>query len=92
MIVVFVGAVGAGGALSYMLGQIRPVFGSARTLRKFAELPVLGSVSFAWPERLRAEQMAEMKRFGLSFSALFLVFIALSVIEKLGPGIYFSIS
>jgi len=91
MAVILFGSLGAGVVFVYLLAQLRPVFTSSRTLREIAELPVLGAVSYAWPERLQIDQRAELRRFGLSMSTLVAVFVLLSALEQFGPGIHFTL-
>jgi capsular polysaccharide biosynthesis protein len=50
----FLLSVGVGGATAVVLGKLHPVFSSARALKEFAELPVLGSISVM---RDRAERL-----------------------------------
>jgi polysaccharide chain length determinant protein (PEP-CTERM system associated) len=84
---VFMVALGAGAAACYLLAQVRPVFNNAQSLREFAELPVLGTVTNAWP----AAERSALRRsiLGYSFAAL-LLFVAMggvAAIEVLGPGL-----
>src|SRR5690606_30558344 len=85
---VFLASLGVGGALCYLLAQLKPVFGSVRSLREHLELPVLGTVSHAWQDR----QLRERKRKVLAFAApavgIVIVFLALVGVEALGPGLH----
>ncbi|MFQ3623818.1 MAG: XrtA system polysaccharide chain length determinant [Acetobacteraceae bacterium] len=65
---VLLGALGAGGALALLLGQLDSSFYSLRDLRQLG-LPVLGAVSSADPPRLRGAIIAFSVPVGLLFLA-----------------------
>jgi hypothetical protein len=48
---VFMAALGAGGALCWLLAQLSPVFANARILREICGLPVIGTISYAQSRR-----------------------------------------
>ena len=60
--IVLFGAFAAGGALAFVLSQLRPVFITRQTLREITGLPILGSVNQAWgpkeERRIRARHRA----------------------------------
>jgi hypothetical protein len=85
---VFVAALGAGGALCYGVAQLRPVFGNARSLKSFAQLPVLGTVTNAWPAAQRVAFHRSVLRFSAVFALLLVVFVGVVGIEIIGPGIH----
>jgi polysaccharide chain length determinant protein (PEP-CTERM system associated) len=86
---VLVVALGAGGGLSYVLSQWRPVFSSAQALRDLTGLPVLGSVS-----RVHLDPHAEKQRrfalvsFSAAVAALVVVIGSAALYELVGPGIH----
>ena len=56
IVAAFLGALGAGGAVAYLMSLLNPVFVNTRELSGVAGLPVLGSVSVAWRAKHRATQ------------------------------------
>lgn len=84
---VFGAAIAAGAALCYLLAQIRPVFGSPAALRQLTGLPVLGAVSYAWPERFRARRWWSLAAYVAASICLFAAFGALAGIEVAGSGL-----
>jgi hypothetical protein len=84
--IVFVASLMAGAGLCYALAQLRPIFSSATALQQFAELPVLGVVTNAWP----AHEQARYRRSVLAFSGacclLILALIGITGIELLASG------
>jgi polysaccharide chain length determinant protein (PEP-CTERM system associated) len=81
---VFMAALGAGGALCWLLSQLSPVFTSASILREVCGLPVLGTVSYAAP--LSRWRGLSVVGFAAALGALTMLFGAAVVVE-LGPGI-----
>jgi polysaccharide chain length determinant protein (PEP-CTERM system associated) len=75
MLVLFVLCVGlgCGGALAFLLHQIKPVFMSTRSLHSITRLPVLGSVRRTWADRRRVARYKEIIRFGAAAFCLILV-------------------
>ncbi|MCG5501050.1 XrtA system polysaccharide chain length determinant [Ectothiorhodospira lacustris] len=82
---------GLGGGLAFLIGQLRPVFDSRRSLNKVTGFPVLGTVSLlASPKRLMRERI-ELISFagvgGLLVAAYFAVVAAggihLSIVARL---------
>jgi capsular polysaccharide biosynthesis protein len=55
LMVLFAG-LGLGGALAYLLHQLKPVFSSARQLTAHTGLPVLGVVSMTWLDKYQAQE------------------------------------
>jgi len=84
---VFLAAVGAAGGLCYLLAQLKPVFHSSTALRTQVGLPVLGVVSYAWPQQVSARRIRSLVLFGAAGSFLLVAFAALLAVETLGPGI-----
>jgi hypothetical protein len=87
--VVLVAALGGGAGLSYVLAQLRPVFGSARALREISGFPVLGSVSrvFVDPQVVAKQRLARVS-FGLAMVGLVLLFSGVAAYELAGPGVH----
>jgi len=68
---VFVGGLGAGGALGLLLFLIKPTFDTRRSLTEMTGLPVLGSVSMVWTSAQVRQRRAKIVLFGLFGAALF---------------------
>ncbi len=51
-----VAGLGLGGALAYLLHQLKPVFSSSRHLTERTGLPVLGVVSMTWLDKYKAQE------------------------------------
>jgi hypothetical protein len=81
----FMGALGAGGALCWVLSQLSPVFASAAKLREISGLPVIGSISHALPH-LKRRGLA-LASFAAAIGCLTIVFGAAVMVELVGPGI-----
>lgn len=64
---------GVGGAVAYLLSQMRPVFASGNGLAAFTGLPLLGVVSLMWPERQQLVARKSYLRYGLMLGSLVLV-------------------
>ena len=54
--IVIVAGLGLGGALAYLLHQLKPVFSSSRQLTERTGLPVLGVVSMTWLDKYKAQE------------------------------------
>jgi hypothetical protein len=72
---VFVAALGTGAVACWGLAQLRPIFCSAKSLQAFAELPVLGTVTNAWP----ASEKARFRRSVVTFAAAVSLLVAMLV-------------
>jgi polysaccharide chain length determinant protein (PEP-CTERM system associated) len=81
---ILVVALGAGGALTYVLHLMKPVVGSAQGLADLTDLPVLGVVSAAFPAQLAAKARGELLRFVGAGSALGAAFAVVMVLNWLG--------
>ncbi len=82
---VFMAALGAGGALCWLLSQLSPVFASAAILREVCGLPVLGSISHALP--YLKQRTAALAGFAAAMGCLVVVFGAAVMLELVGPGL-----
>jgi polysaccharide chain length determinant protein (PEP-CTERM system associated) len=87
ILAVLIVAVGGGVAVCYGLAQLRPVFTSSKALSSFAELPVLGTVTNAWPALERAAFRQSVVRYSAALALFLLFFISVVGVETLGPGI-----
>lgn len=74
MIAILVIGIGSGGALSYLLHQLKPVFDTVRSLADSTGLPVLGAVSAVWLEKQRTRLRSEYLRYGAVSAALLVAF------------------
>ncbi|HZL96473.1 MAG TPA: XrtA system polysaccharide chain length determinant [Vicinamibacterales bacterium] len=86
---VLVAALGAGGGLSYVLSQLRPVFSTVRELREVSGLPVIGSISRALVDPLLAQKRRfEVATFSAAIGGLVLVIGGVALFELVGSGVH----
>jgi polysaccharide chain length determinant protein (PEP-CTERM system associated) len=86
---VLAAALAAGGGVSYLLAQWRPVFGSSKALRELTGLPVIGSVSRVHLDsRAASRTRFALASFSAAIAALVLVIGGAALYELLGPGIH----
>jgi polysaccharide chain length determinant protein (PEP-CTERM system associated) len=78
---VFVAAMGACAAACYGLAQLRPIFCNAKSLQGFAELPVLGTVTNAWPASEKVRFRRSVIAFAAAASVLFVMLVGVVGIE-----------
>jgi polysaccharide chain length determinant protein (PEP-CTERM system associated) len=89
LLAVLVVALGAGGGLSYVLAQLRPVFSTARALREISGFPVIGSVSRVLLDtRLVHKRYMALASFSVAVVALVLLIGGVALFELVGPGIH----
>lgn len=81
---VFVGALGVGAALAFVLHQLRPVFNSARALGAFTGLQVLGSISMTWLDRQQTEMRRSYTRYAIAALALLLLGAVVLQMSRMG--------
>jgi polysaccharide chain length determinant protein (PEP-CTERM system associated) len=81
---VLIASLGAGGALAYLLHQLRPVFNNTRSLAEITRLPVLGAISMTWMDRRKIESRMRKFAFGAAAAALLLAFTCVLAFQ--GPG------
>lgn len=79
---VFFAALGAGGALAFVLSQVQPRFYTAEELKEFSQLPIVGTVSYRSSTRYRSERRMELAVFSLIFMLLAGAYGGLIVLEK----------
>jgi hypothetical protein len=77
----------AGGALTYLMNQIKPVFHSVRSLAETTGLAVLGAVSRAFEERHRMERRRELLMFSAAMVSLVLGFGVIYFLQGPGPAV-----
>jgi protein tyrosine kinase modulator len=82
--VVLVAAFAVGGGLAFLLHLLRPVVGSARSIAELTGLPVLCTVSEAFPERGRAEVRRQVWRFVATASTLLVGFVVVMLLNRVG--------
>jgi polysaccharide chain length determinant protein (PEP-CTERM system associated) len=63
LVLIWVGAVGAGVGLAYWLHAARPIVGTVRAVNEMTSFPVLGVVSAAFPTHQRARTQLDNLRF-----------------------------
>lgn len=63
-------AIGAGGAATFLLNMLRPVFSGVRQLSEMTGLPVLGAVSMTWIERHDARVRRAVMSIAVAAAAL----------------------
>jgi polysaccharide chain length determinant protein (PEP-CTERM system associated) len=63
-----------GALVCFIASQIRPTFSDARTLREFAGLPLLGTVSLIVSEEMRTKHRKSLIKLGAATSALAAVY------------------
>lgn len=79
--VAFLGALGAGGFLAFLMTQLNPRFFTSDELKEFAQLPIMGVVSMVSNKRQRAERRMELAVFGTMLLGLFAVYGGLMSLE-----------
>ena len=86
-LVVLIVAGGIGGAIAFLLSQIRPVVHDVESLRKVAGVPVLGRISIVTADAKRLTQRADVRRFFGNVVVLGVMLAGLFVMEIAGPGV-----
>jgi polysaccharide chain length determinant protein (PEP-CTERM system associated) len=84
---VFALSLGAGGALCWLLAQLRPVFTSVASLREVCALPVLGTVSQAWEAEHRRRRRIALLGFSAVMACLCALFGVAILLETMGYGL-----
>jgi polysaccharide chain length determinant protein (PEP-CTERM system associated) len=77
-------ALGLGGGLAFIMGQLRPVYYDVVGLRRGTEVPVLGQVTRVWTRKLAVKRKLEVSGFFTATTMLFLLFVSLLVIYQMG--------
>ncbi len=79
-------AVGFG--LTILLALLRPTFVTTQQLREVVGLPVLGSVSMNWVDRVKRQKWREFVQFCGACAGLLLLFAGLIIMEIKGINLY----
>ncbi len=79
-------AVGFG--LTILLALLRPTFVTIQQLREVLDLPVLGSVSMNWVDRVKRQKWREFVQFCGACAGLLLLFAGLVIMEIKGINLY----
>lgn len=74
LLIVLIGALGAGGGVAFLLHQLNPVFHDARTLQRVTDRPVLGTVSLVWLDLQRKQRRGAIASFAMACLGLVAVF------------------
>lgn len=69
-----VGSLLAGALVCLIASQVRPTFSDSRTLREFAGLPILGTVSLIVSDEMRQKKRKSLLKLGAATSALAAVY------------------
>ncbi len=88
MLLALVGSLGAGGALAFLLHQMRPVFITSDMVYRQLGIPVLGVVSMAWTSRAIWQRRRVERVFAIGIMALLGVFgVVFMFLENLVAGV-----
>ena len=82
LIGVLIAGLAGGGALAFVIHQVKPVFHDARALDMIVGRPVLGVVSMTWLDRHKARRAFRFSSFVVAGTALFLLFGASFVLQE----------
>jgi len=72
---VFIGSLGIGIAIAFILSQLRPTFESKRALKDITNIPVLGSVGMVWTDQELQVRKKKLLVFIASCAVFFLAFV-----------------
>lgn len=81
---VLVAGLGAGGAVAFLISQLKPVFQHTHALRERIGLPVLGSVSLLVSPARRRKRVRQVILFSGGVAVLFAVFVTVLVLREQG--------
>jgi polysaccharide chain length determinant protein (PEP-CTERM system associated) len=81
---VLVGAIAIGTGVAFLLHMLRPVVGSSRSLAELTGLPVLCTVSDAFPERGRAAARRDAWTYAATASTLLVGFVIVMLLNRAG--------
>ena len=87
LMAVLVAGLGVGGALAYLLNQVRPVFQNVRVLAESTGLPVLGYVSRTLVGNEKSQVVRTRLAFGAAVSVLVVVCVAAVVFSDTVVGV-----
>lgn len=77
----FLGALGFGGALAFLMSQLNPRFYSSDELKDFARIPVIGVVSLISNQRQKTERRMELAVFSTMLLGFFSLYGGFTAIE-----------
>ncbi|HEB78009.1 MAG TPA: chain length-determining protein [Methylothermaceae bacterium] len=78
----------AGLGLTILLALLRPTFVTIQQLREAVGLPVLGSISMNWVDRVKRQKWREFVQFCGACAGLLLIFAGLIIMEIKGINLY----
>jgi polysaccharide chain length determinant protein (PEP-CTERM system associated) len=81
---VLLAALGAGGALAYGLSYLHPVVSSATPFAQSLGVPILGSVSAAFPQRRRQAVRRDVLKVSLAATCLLVAFAVAVILSQQG--------
>jgi polysaccharide chain length determinant protein (PEP-CTERM system associated) len=81
---IFIAAMAVGAAIAYALHVMRPIVMSQRAMTALTPLPVIGTVSAAFPTRQRAESRRNLLAFCTALACLVLAFGAVLLLNHTG--------
>ena len=81
---VFAAALAAGLGLAWLLGQLRPVYDSARKLSTDIGLPILGAVSLTGPAAAAGSDRKALLPFGAATAALLVIYLVILALQAGG--------
>jgi polysaccharide chain length determinant protein (PEP-CTERM system associated) len=84
LVFVLLGALVVGGAVAWLMNQLRPVFHGARTLSEVTGLPVLAAIGRTWLERHRQQRKMELLQVSVAGALLLLAFTITLVLQDFG--------
>lgn len=84
ILLITMAGLGVGAAIAYLLQQLKPVFLDANSLRRFTQLPVLGSVSMAWESEHRRKRRRELLVFASATGMIFVAAVLLLLFKEAG--------
>ena len=73
-----------GGALCWLLNQLRPVFHSVRSLAQVTGVPVFAAVSRTWVAQFRQQRREELLKFSAATVLLFVAFGLVFLVQHAG--------
>jgi hypothetical protein len=81
---VLLGAIAIGVGVAFLMHMLRPVVGSSKSLAELTGLPVLCTVSDAFPDRGRAEARRDAWRYAAMASTLLVGFVIVMLLNRAG--------
>ena len=90
IIVVLLGAIGAGAALAFVLHQINPVYMTRQELERATQLPVLGSVTLTLTPQQTAAARGRDRAYAFAASLLLVAFTGALIVAQFAAGTFSS--